>query len=138
MKTVKHTFVALTAVALLSAPAFALAQDPPSPAQPPSSPRPAGPPPSAQPPMASDTAKALKAEGELVKVDADAKTITIKGDAGADQTFTYTDATDVKGAREGVAGLATKSGSKVKVEYKDAGGVKTATKIEVQGGAGSQ
>ena len=59
----------------------------------------------------------MTAKGELVKVDADAKTITIKGADGVETEFAYTATTEVKGGRDGVAGLATKSGSKVTVHF---------------------
>ena len=79
------------------------------------------------------SAKAEVAKGELVKVDADAKSITIKGSDGIETVFAYNDATEVAGGRDGVAGLATKAGSKVTVHFTSAAGAKTATKIEVAG-----
>jgi hypothetical protein len=125
----KMTFPALAAAALFAAPALAGAQAPsPSP-----SPSPAptqAPAPSTAEPRAD---KAQTAKGELVKVDADAKTITIKGADGVETEFAYTATTEVPGARDGVAGLATKSGSKVTVHFTSDMGKKTATKIEVAG-----
>jgi Cu/Ag efflux protein CusF len=115
----KRTLFVVATSALLIAPAFALAQDPP-PQQPPAQDRPA-----------AQAAPASSAEGELVKVDADAKTLSIKSADGKEMQFTYTEATEVSGARGGVAGLATKAGSKVTVQFTEAGGAKTATKIEV-------
>lgn len=147
MKTFKRTFVMLSAVGLLSVPAYVAAQDP----QPPSQPSPATPstptarPDPAQPPatapMPADTqasAKSQTVKGELVSVDDAAKSITIKDDKGAEQKFAYDDKTDVSGAREGVAGLATRAGSKVTVKYTDGATGKLATKIEVQRAPGSQ
>ena len=120
----KMTFPALAA-ALFIAPALAGAQSPsPSPAPAPTQ----APAPSAAEPRAD---KAMTAKGELVKVDADAKTITIKGADGVETEFAYTATTDVKGGSDGVAGLATKSGSKVTVHFTTDMGKKTATKIEV-------
>ena len=122
----KMTFPALAA-ALFIAPALAGAQSPsPSPAPAPTQ----APAPSAAEPRAD---KAMTAKGELVKVDADAKTITIKGADGVETEFAYTATTDVKGGSDGVAGLATKSGSKVTVHFTTDMGKKTATKIEVSG-----
>ena len=122
----KMTFPALAA-ALFIAPALAGAQSPsPSPAPAPTQ----APAPSAAEPKAD---KAMTAKGELVKVDADAKTITIKGADGVETEFAYTATTDVKGGSDGVAGLATKSGSKVTVHFTSDMGKKTATKIEVSG-----
>ena len=120
----KMTFPALAA-ALFIAPALAGAQSPsPSPAPAPTQ----APAPSAAEPRAD---KAMTAKGELVKVDATAKTITIKGADGVETEFAYTATTDVKGGSDGVAGLATKSGSKVTVHFTSDMGKKTATKIEV-------
>jgi hypothetical protein len=148
MQNLKRTFVALSAVGLLSLPAYAAAQDP----QPPSSPSPSSPsapqsprpdpssPSSPAAPMPSDSpsAKSQTVKGELVSVDDVAKSITIKDDKGAEQKFTYDDKTDVSGAREGVAGLATRAGSKVTVKFTDGAAGKLATKIEVAKAAGSQ
>jgi hypothetical protein len=69
---------------------------------------PAGAPPAAQ-------AQAASASGELVKVDATAKSITVKAD-GRDQEFTFNDQTKITGA-QGAAGLATMEGSQVTVMY---------------------
>ena len=66
-----------------------------------------------------------------MSVDDVAKSITIKDDTGAELKFTYDDKTDVSGAREGVAGLATRAGSKVTVKFKEDAAGKLATKIEV-------
>ena len=143
MQTFKRTFVMLSAVGLLSVPAYVAAQDPQPPSQP-STPAPR-PEPAAQPPaaapMPSDTQSAAKSQtvkGELVSVDDVAKSITIKDDKGAEQKFTYDDKTDVSGAREGIAGLATRAGSKVTVKFTDGAAGKLATKIEVQRAPGSQ
>jgi hypothetical protein len=148
MQNLKRTFVALSAVGLLSLPAYAAAQDP----QPPSSPSPSSPsapqsprpdpssPSSPAAPMPSDSpsAKSQTVKGELVSVDDVAKSITVKDDKGAEQKFTYDDKTDVSGAREGVAGLATRAGSKVTVKFTDGAAGKLATKIEVAKAPGSQ
>ena len=101
MKNIKRTVYAFSAAALLAAPSYALAQDPPAAQQPP---------PAAQERPAEAAAAASTASGELVKVDADAKSLTIKSADGQSMQFTYTDATEVAGARDGVAGLATKAG----------------------------
>jgi len=113
MKTTLITAAALTFALGVSSQALAQAQPAPAPQQ-------------------ERAAKAMTAQGELVKVDADAKTITIKSADNAELQFAYNDRTEVQGAREGVAGLATKAGSKVTVQYTESGGTKTATRIEVQ------
>jgi Cu/Ag efflux protein CusF len=70
-------------------------------------------------------------KGEVVKVDSEAKKITIKGADGVETVFAYTDATEVTGGQSGMAGLATQTGAKVTVHFKSDMGTKTATKIEV-------
>jgi hypothetical protein len=145
MQTFKRTFVMLSAVGLLSVPAYVAAQDPqppstPSPSTPSARPDPAQPPAAAPMPAdpAGPSAKSQTAKGELVSVDDVAKSITIKDDKGAELKFTYDDKTDVSGAREGVAGLATRAGAKVTVKFTDGAAGKLATKIEVAKAAGSQ
>jgi hypothetical protein len=141
MQTFKRTFVMLSAVGLLSVPAYVAAQDPQPPSQPsqPTTPAPRPEPaPAAPMPTDSPSAKSQTVKGELVSVDDVAKSITIKDDKGAEQKFTYDDKTDVSGAREGVAGLATRAGSKVTVKFTDGAAGKLATKIEVQRAPGSQ
>jgi hypothetical protein len=68
-------------------------------------------------------------EGQLTKVDANAKAIMVKGAGDAEMTFEYTDATQIVGSPN-VQGLAGKTGTELKVTYRDAGGKHTATKIE--------
>lgn len=144
MQTLKKTFVVLSAVGVLSVPSFVAAQDPPAqpPSQPstpsPSSPRPDPATPAPMPQEQSASAKTQTAKGELVSVDDAAKSITIKDETGAELKFAYDTKTDVSGAKEGIAGLATRAGSKVTVKYKDEAGSKLATKIEVQRAPGSQ
>src|SRR5258705_13610710 len=67
-------------------------------------------------------------EGELAKVDATAKTLSVKTSTGEMQ-FRYNDRTQVIGAEGGVEGLATQSGTPVTVHFAVAS--KTATRIEV-------
>jgi Cu/Ag efflux protein CusF len=145
----KTMFPAIAAAALfVAAPALAGAQATPPPAStPPATQSPTTAPTTAptQAPTTAPTtagsqsadhkasAKAQTAKGELVKVDADAKKITIKGTDGVETDFAYSEATEVAGGRDGVAGLATKSGSKVTVHFTSDMGTKTATKIEVAG-----
>jgi hypothetical protein len=68
-------------------------------------------------------------EGQLVKVDVDAKSITVKG--AAEMMFDYTDATQIAGADGKIQGLASRTGAPLKVTYREAQGKRTATKIEV-------
>ena len=66
-------------------------------------------------PPADQAAEATSASGELVKVDATAKSITVKA-AGKDELFTFNESTKITGA-QGAAGLATMEGSQVTVMY---------------------
>ena len=70
--------------------------------------------PPAEAPSAAQ-AQASSASGELVKVDATAKSLTIKA-GGKDELFTFNDQTKITGA-QGAAGLATMEGSQVTVMY---------------------
>ena len=121
------------------------AQEQPRPGQPPSTQAPEGQrPPSQLPPAeprpgapAPGAAQAQRpaaqiARGELTDVDAQAKMLTIKPIEGAEQKFTYNDATKVTGDRAGVAGLATLSGKQVVVHFTSQGANRVATEIEVQ------
>lgn len=130
----KMTFPALAAAAFFIA-TPAMAQTPPPSQSPSPAPAPSPSPAPAPMPMPaqgaeSRAAKAEHAKGELVKVDAEAKKITIKGTDGIETVFAYSDATEVAGG-SGVAGLATKAGTQVTVHFKADMGTKTATKIEV-------
>jgi len=69
-------------------------------------------------------------QGQLTKVDASAKSITVKGAGDAEMTFDYTDATQIVGSEKNVQGLAGKTGTDLRVTYREAGPKRTATKIE--------
>ena len=131
----KRMMFPAVAAALFVVPTLAAAQAPvpqtPPQSEPPAATAPAQPAPNAD-------AKATVARGELVKVDADGKKLTVKGADGVESEFAYNDATEIAGGRDGAAGLATKSGSQVVVTYTSDAGVKTATKIEIQGGAAAE
>ena len=81
-----------------------------------------------QPTLALAQEKAQIVEGELTKVDAAAKTLSVKTTKG-EMELKYTDQTQISGAEGGVEGLATQSGSQVKVHFDAAS--KTALRIEV-------
>lgn len=59
----------------------------------------------------------VKVRGELLRVDAEAKTLTVKGTDGKETRFSYDDSTTIVGGGEGTAGLATMSGATVTVHY---------------------
>jgi hypothetical protein len=84
-----------------------------------------------QQPAPAPAPAALSAQGELMSVDTDSKKLTIKASDGTLMDFFYNDETEVTGAQEGPAGLATKSGSQVTVHFKQEGTARLAKKIEV-------
>jgi hypothetical protein len=71
------------------------------------------------------------AQGQLLKVDATARTIAIRSAQGAQMQFSYTEDTKVVGADQGVAGLATMSGADVTVQFVKKGQDNIATQIQV-------
>lgn len=71
------------------------------------------------------------AVGELIKVDPDTKTLTIKTAAG-EMLFRYNDQTAVTGGEKSVAGLATMSGAQLTVSYRVEGANNVATRIDVR------
>ncbi len=81
-----------------------------------------------------EKAAASSIEGELVNVDTDAKTLVVKPADGNEIEFKYNDKTEVSGATQGVAGLATMKEGKVTVHFTEdpQSGSKLATRIEVQ------
>lgn len=87
----------------------------------------AGMPAAAQAPQASSPIM-----GELVAVDTDAKTITVRPDQGEAVQIQYSDDTKVTGAQQNVAGLATAKNARVTVTFQEKGAAKIATQIEVQ------
>jgi hypothetical protein len=92
-------------------------------------------PPPPQAPEQSQRAKApAPIAGDLVNVDTTAKTLTVKPASGSEVTFKYTEATEISGAKDGAAGLATMKDAKVTVHFtedsKDMS--KTATRVIVQ------
>jgi hypothetical protein len=68
-------------------------------------------------------------EGELTKVDAMGKTLSIKISQGQEMELRYNDQTQISGAEGGVEGLATQSRIPVRAHFDSI--TKTATKIEV-------
>jgi hypothetical protein len=109
MRTTKRTLLVLAAVLLLVGVMPALAQDSRAPAPEPS-----------------------VAQGQLLKVDATARTIAIRSAQGAQMQFSYTEDTKVVGADQGVAGLATMSGANVTIQFVRKGQDNVATQIEVR------
>ena len=69
-------------------------------------------------------------EGELSKVDANAKTLSVKGTGTTEMVFAYTEQTRVLGPEKTIQGLATKAGTPLKVTYRTEAGKNMATQIE--------
>jgi hypothetical protein len=70
-------------------------------------------------------------EGQLTKVDAAAKAISVKGGNGPEMQFMYDDHTQVVGPEKDIQGLAGKTGAPLKVSYRQEKGVNIATRIEI-------
>jgi hypothetical protein len=118
------TMSAAVALALSSAAFMACSQDTPS-VMPPAAQEPA------TPPAAEQGARSSMIEGELVRLDTDAKLIVVKTAAGFDQQLRYTDQTFVNGANRGIAGLAGTAGTRVSVRVTGEGTDRVATEITV-------
>src|SRR5215471_20922286 len=82
-------------------------------------------------PLVGGAQAAKTFEGQLAKVDTAAKTITVKGAGNMEMEFAYTEQTQVSGPEKDVQGLASKTGSTLRVTYREAGANKVATRIEV-------
>ena len=115
MRTSKRTLLVLAAVLLMVGVVPALAQDSKAPTPEPSI-----------------------AQGQLLKVEATAKTIAIRSAQGAQMQFSYTEDTKVVGADQGVAGLATMSGADVTIQFVRKGQDNVAMQIEVREKKGSK
>ena len=99
------------------------------------------PPTSPQPPSASaqqsSPDKDMIAEGQLLKVDTTAKMITIRTAADQQLQFSYSETTKITGDEKTVAGLATLSGTPVKVTYTKQGQENIASEIHVEKKSGA-
>jgi len=70
-------------------------------------------------------------EGQLTKVDAAAKSISVKGTTGPEMQFIYDEDTQVIGPAQDIQGLAGKDGTPLKVSYRQEKGINVATRIEI-------
>ena len=71
------------------------------------------------------------AQGQLLRVDSNAKTISIRTAQGTEMLFSYNDDTKVTGAGNSVAGLATMSGTELTIHFMKRQQENVATQIEV-------
>lgn len=126
MRNTNVVRVLMLCVAVVFAASSAFAQQPPEPQQPP-------PAPPAQEERQQDR-DTTTLQGELVRVDADAKMLVVKGADGKDVEFAYTDTTEISGAQDNAAGLATVKEGRVTVHFTEdaASNKKTATRIIVE------
>lgn len=85
----------------------------------------------AAPEQARESQQAMSVEGELLRVDVDAKHLWVRSAEGEKQ-FSFNDQTEITGEGRNVEGLATMTGTRVKVEYKAEGTTAVATKIDIQ------
>ena len=69
--------------------------------------------------------------GQLMKVDSAANSISVRGPDNKEMTFRYTDETKIIGENN-VQGLTGKPGAQLLITYQEERGQKMATKIEVQ------
>ena len=87
--------------------------------------------PSRQAPAPEQAQQSMSMEGELLRVDVDAKHFWVRSAEGEKQ-FSFNDDTEITGEGRNVEGLATMAGTRVKVEYKAEGTTAVATKIDIQ------
>jgi hypothetical protein len=110
-------FAGLAVLALLAgvAPSFA-SQEPPT-----------------RPPSQEQAKQPQPIQGDLVRVDADMKALTVKVADGTEVQFKYDDTTEISGAK-GTAGLATMKEGRVTVHFKEDAKTKAklATRIIVE------
>lgn len=139
MKNIRRAQLGFAALVLVGGLAsVAAAQDRPQQPSTPPSDQPATPPsdaaaaPPAAQASASDKMASKKIEGELLSVDDTTKMLTIRTKDGSEVKVAYNDQTQISGATDQAAGLATAAGSKVKVETSGEGASAVATKITVE------
>jgi hypothetical protein len=122
----KSSLVTALAVLLSVGVAPALADQTPAPSQ--------RPPEQRQPEQRErDQAKAAPIRGQLVSVNTDTKSLTVKPEQGAEVTIMYDESTDVTGAKD-AAGLATMTNRNVTVHFREdaTSKAKVATRIVVE------
>jgi len=109
MQSTRRALMALATLALMIGAARVLAFQQPTPGQP-----------------------EMIVRGELLSVDTVAKHLSIRTTEKIDMQFRYTEQTEVTGAQEGRAGLASMTHALVTVHFTREGPVNVATKIEVR------
>jgi hypothetical protein len=112
--------------------AFAIGVTPLMAQQAPAPPAPRQEQPAPAPDRGQQQTPAMSVEGELLRVDAETKLLWVRGADSKEQQFRFTDTTTITGEGRSVEGLATMTGTRVKVEYKTEAGANVATKIDIQ------
>jgi hypothetical protein len=133
MKKLTNTFAAFAVTSMLAGGSAIAMQDPmpqPQPVPQPEQQRPMDQPRTADEPRAIEM-HTNTATGELQSVDTEERKLKVKSAAGEEWTFTYTDSTEITGAQDGISGLATKDGAKVKVTFTGDDDYRVATKVEL-------
>jgi hypothetical protein len=69
-------------------------------------------------------------EGHLTKVNLAARIITVKGDDDKEMMFVYNDDTQMAGIENTPQGLIGKTGTRLKVTYRESRGINLATRLE--------
>jgi hypothetical protein len=69
-------------------------------------------------------------EGHLTKVNIEAKLITVKGDDDKEIMFVFNNDTAMTGVENSPQGLTGKTGTRLKITYRESRGINLATKIE--------
>ena len=88
-------------------------------------------PPPRQPGQVEKAKDPMSATGELIALDDQARTFSIRTEADLEMKFSYTEQTEIVGADKGVSGLSPKTAPRLIVTYGVHGTTNTATKIEV-------
>jgi uncharacterized protein involved in copper resistance len=101
----------------------AVSQNPPAPPQ--------NPPAVQNPPAQNPPAADKSYQGQLSKVDANTKEITVKGADNKEMIFTYSDKTQMTGIDNAPQGLSGKMGSTLKITYQESRGTNLATRVEL-------
>lgn len=79
----------------------------------------------------AEPGETMAIQGELIEVDTENRVIVVRTAAETPMRFQFNDETEIAGAQESVAGLATARDAQVTVHYTEEGGVLTASKVEV-------
>ena len=88
-------------------------------------------PPPRQPGQAEKPKDPLPATGEFIALDDQAKTLSIRTEAGIEMKFSYTEKTEIVGTMKDLSELVKMNGPRLTVSYGSHGTANTATKIEV-------